>query len=89
MNLLDFKGHVDRRFVHIQEELPAQVKREIKAIEIREQQLTNDVHMKLAAFQEAAIKAREHSKIQHGDLQEAIQRLEMKATEYEYKLITC
>ena len=36
MNLIDFKGHMDRKLNEFQEVMPEQMKREIKAFEHRE-----------------------------------------------------
>ena len=36
MNLIDFKGQIDRRLNSFQEEMPANLTREIKAFEVRE-----------------------------------------------------
>jgi hypothetical protein len=37
MNLLDFKGNMDRKMLAFSEELPMQIKREVKAFELKEQ----------------------------------------------------
>ena len=36
MNLIDFKGHMDRKLNEFQEEMPSIMKREVKAFEHRE-----------------------------------------------------
>lgn len=36
MNLLDFKGTVDRKMIAISEDVPTQIERKMKTFEIRE-----------------------------------------------------
>ena len=36
MNLLDMKGALERRMMALSEELPSQIKREVKSIEVKE-----------------------------------------------------
>ena len=36
MNLLDMKGALERRLMGLSEELPSQIRREVKAIEVKE-----------------------------------------------------
>lgn len=43
MNLLDFKGATDRKLMTFAEDVPQQIKREVKTFEMREQQLIKDV----------------------------------------------
>ena len=50
MKLLDMKGLVDRKLLQFQEEVPQQIKREIQAIEIKEQQLVKDISMKFQSI---------------------------------------
>jgi len=46
MNLLDYKGNVDRKIIALSEDLPMQIKREVKAFELKEQQLIKEVTQK-------------------------------------------
>jgi hypothetical protein len=48
--LLDFKGAIERRFTELSTELPARLSREIRGLEMREQQLAKDVAEKLVGF---------------------------------------
>jgi len=52
LSLLDFKGVIERRFTELSTDLPARLSREIRGLEMREQQLAKDVAEKLVAFQE-------------------------------------
>ena len=68
MNLIDFKGHVDRKMNEFSEEMPNLIKREIKGFENREQQLSKDIGMKLNTFQELSIRTRDALKHRQGEL---------------------
>ena len=46
MNLLDFKGQMERKFMSLSEEMPQRIKQEIKSFELKEQALVKDVSLK-------------------------------------------
>ena len=50
MNLLDFKSLVDRKLMVLSEEIPAQVQREYKGLEIKQDQLIKDIGTKFASI---------------------------------------
>jgi hypothetical protein len=48
LNLLDFKGAVDRRFNELASELPGKMKRDLQQVEEREQALARDIANKIS-----------------------------------------
>ena len=62
MNVLDLKGLVDRKLMAITEEMPLQIRREVKSFELKEQELMKDVSAKFQNIQEGTIRTRDQLK---------------------------
>ena len=60
LNILDFKGAVDRRFNEVVTELPGRLQRDLQAAEAREQQLAKDMGAKLAQVHSGWITGRDN-----------------------------
>lgn len=77
---------IDRKIMLMAEEMPAHVKREYKALEMKEEQLIKDVGAKFTSIQEASIRLRDQLKQRQNELADQLQKMEMKGSEMDYRV---